>query len=270
MNKFFLLLFFIITDSFSADFNIKIYYEPIENGFKIYADNLEYCPVSIRLTFTLQNMKIEGGNKKIYVIPEQKTKQLLTVIRKADKRKASKFSYKSRYNLGDHTITTYDHEFSYILPFEKSNSFKIAQGYNGAISHNKKNALDFTMPIGTKITAIRDGTVVKVVDSNSKSCKTVECKKYNNFVIVYHSDGTFAEYTHIKNKGSLVNIGDKIVKGQKLAFSGNVGFSTGPHLHLEVFLQKLEKRQTLRTKFKIESNRSAIYLSEKHEYVRNY
>lgn len=270
MKKQFTLLFFISTYIVSAQFNIKIYYEPIENGYKVYADNMEYCPVSVKLTFKLENMRVEGGNDKIYVVPEHSTKHLLTTIKQSQKGKIYKFSYKSKYNYGDNFLKTYNSGFKYNLPFSNSESYKIDQGYNGSFSHQNSKALDFTMPIGTKIKAIRGGIVVRVVDINTKTCETEDCKKYNNFITIYHSDGTFAEYIHIKEKGALVKVGDKVTQNEDIALSGNVGFSTGPHLHLEIFLQKLEQRKTLKTQFKIDNGNKFKYLEEKEEYLRNY
>jgi len=270
MKKTFTLLFFIISFTAKAEFNIKIYYEPIENGFQVYADNMEYSPVSIKLSFTLKNMRVEGGNDKIYVVSERTTKQLLTTIRISQKGKPTKFSYKTRYNYGDNYLRTYDSDFIYNLPYSTSESYKVHQGYNGSFSHQNSKALDFTMPIGTKIKAIREGIVIRVVDTNTKSCDTEDCKKYNNLITVYHSDGTFAEYVHIKEKGSLVKVGDKVEQNQDIALSGNVGFSTGPHLHLEIFLQRLEQRETLTTKFKINKGYTSKYLEEKQFYLRDY
>lgn len=91
-----------------------------------------------------------------------------------------------------------------------------------------------------------------------------------NLIIIYHPDGTFAEYAHIKQNGSIVNIGDKVNQGEIIGYSGNVGWSTGPHLHLVVFLQKLNKRETLKTKFKTGNGDIIEYLGEKKEYIRNY
>ena len=126
------------------------------------------------------------------------------------------------------------------------------------------------MPIGTELMAVREGVVVKVIDKNSKNCGKEECKKYNNLIIIYHPDGTFAEYTHIKQNGSKVKVGDKVSKGQLIGYSGNIGWSTGPHLHLVVFNQNLKNRKTLKTKFKIGDGSIIEYLAEKEEYSRNY
>ena len=39
-------------------------------------------------------------------------------------------------------------------------------------------------------------------------------------------------YSH--NKSNLVETGDRVFKGQRVALVGNSGRSTGPHLHFEV------------------------------------
>ena len=166
--------------------------------------------------------------------------------------------------------TDYDKNYIYALPYPISNKFKIDQAYNGKLSHQNENSLDFTMPVGTNITAVRDGIIIKVVDENNKNCGTQACKKYNNFILIYHPDGTFAEYSHIKQNGSKVKVGEKVLKGQTIAYSGNTGWSTGPHLHLVIFQQKLMERKTLQTQFMTGNGEKVEYLMEKKEYSKNY
>lgn len=270
MKYYILLVLTFISTIGKAENKVKVYYEKIENGYNIFADNEEFCQVSIKIDFTTTNLGISEGNNNIYIIDPLSKKQLLTTLTVIKKGKAFKFSYKTLTNYGNHNINKYDGDYIYDLPFSTSHAFKIYQGYNGNFSHQNENSLDFTMPVGTEIKAIREGVVIKVIDENSKSCGEEECKKYNNLIIVYHTDGTFAEYTHIKHKGSTVKVGDNISKGQLLAYSGNVGWSTGPHLHLVVFLQKLDKRVTLKTKFRTGSGEKTELLVEKNEYSRDY
>lgn len=269
--KIYIFLFLVlITTVCRAKHNVKIYYEQVKDGYNIYADNQEFCPVSIKIDFTITNLDIRGGNNGIYTIAPLKKKQLLTQLTIAKKGKAYKFSYRYLTNYGNDTQENYDNDYVYNLPFSNSSSFKIYQGYNGSFSHQNQNSLDFTMPVGTEITAIRDGVVIDIVEQNDKNCGSESCKKYNNYIIIYHSDGTFAEYTHIKQKGAIVNVGDKVNKGDLIAYSGNVGWSTGPHLHLVIFLQRLNERETLKTQFKIGDGSKAEYLVEKNEYLRDY
>jgi len=82
----------------------------------------------------------------------------------------------------------------------KDEAYVINQGYMGKSTHKGINALDFSMPLGTEILAVRSGVVVKVIQSNDKSCIQKECVKFNNLIIIYHKDGTFAEYVILKKR----------------------------------------------------------------------
>jgi len=270
MKNYLLLTFLLFTSLCNAKINVKIYYEQIENGYNIYADNDEFCPISIKIDFDVTNLNIERGNNNIYVVKTKEKKQLLTSLKISKKGKAYKFSYKYWTNYGIHNNKEYDKNYIYDLPFKTSNKFKIFQGYNGTFSHQNENSLDFRMPVGTELTAIREGVVIKVIERNNKNCGKEECKKYNNLILIYHSDGTFAEYSHIKQNGSKVKVGDKVSKGQLIGYSGNVGWSTGPHLHLVIFNQNIDNRETLKTKFKIGEGNKIEYLIEKEEYSKNY
>lgn len=270
MKKYLLLALIFTVSICKAEHKVKIYYEQIENGYNVYADNDEFCPISIKIDFTVTNLNIKGGNNNVYVVNSLNKKQLLTTLKVSKNGKAYKFSYKYWTNYGNHNKNEYDENYIYDLPFKTSNKFKIFQGYNGTFSHQNENSLDFTMPVGTEIMAIREGVVIKVIEKNNKNCGKEECKKYNNLIIIYHPDGTFAEYAHIKYNGSKVKVGDEVSKGQLIGFSGNVGWSTGPHLHLVVFKQKLNRRETLKTKFRTGDGTKIEYLTEKEEYLKNY
>lgn len=244
------------------DFNL--YYEQTGEGeFTIFAENQEYYPISIRLNFTLTNIELADDGYKVYTVPE-KTKRVLTTLKVISKTNPSNFSFTSFYNMGDDSLENYDEDYEYQLPYQKGTAHKLIQGYDGAFSHKNQKSLDFSMPIGTEITAIREGIVVKVEDSYDQNCPSIECAKYNNFVTIYHADGTFASYIHLKKDGALVNVGDKITKGQTIALSGNTGFSSAPHLHLEVFKQKLNHKETLSTKFVLENGEVDLLIENKY------
>jgi murein DD-endopeptidase MepM/ murein hydrolase activator NlpD len=48
---------------------------------------------------------------------------------------------------------------------------------------------------------------------------------------VLHEDGTMAVYAHLQPESVIVRPGQRVNTGQRLGASGNTGFSTGPHLH---------------------------------------
>jgi murein DD-endopeptidase MepM/ murein hydrolase activator NlpD len=55
-----------------------------------------------------------------------------------------------------------------------------------------------------------------------------------NFVRILHDDGSMALYAHLKTGGVLVRVGQQVQAGQQIGLSGNTGFTTGPHLHFAV------------------------------------
>jgi murein DD-endopeptidase MepM/ murein hydrolase activator NlpD len=215
-------------------------------------------------------MRFSNSSQKIIVVPARAAWYKIGELDVVNLREPYRFGYQFKYNYGDATINTADTSVLYDLPFAKEKTFYVNQGYNGKFSHQGENALDLTMPEGTEIMAAREGIVVKVVQENNQSCALEVCKKYNNSVLIYHSDGSFAEYAHISFNGSLVKVGDKVKKNDIIAHSGNTGWSAGPHLHFVAFLPGMEKRRSIATKFRTGDGQSSSFLEEKQAYSKYY
>lgn len=122
---------------------------------------------------------------------------------------------------------------SYILPYPEGTGYKLLQGYNGPYGHkgHAEFGYDFQMRIGSPVIAARGGEVIKVVENNSDGTRV---PGEENVVVIKHSDGTFGRYYHLTKDGALVTAGDKVVRGARIALSGNSGASAGPHLHFDV------------------------------------
>jgi len=74
-----------------------------------------------------------------------------------------------------------------------------------------------------------------VEDSFSESCWVAGCGRFANYVVILHDDGTTGEYFHLQRSSVLVSPGDFVVRGERIARSGNTGFTTAPHLHFGVY-----------------------------------
>lgn len=250
--------------------SVKIFNENKTDGYVLYASNDELYPVSILLNLSLNNLNFSEGKQTQFVIPAQSSKFKigeLTIVKRVGK---TQFSMKSSITMGDVTVTDYDKNFVYDLPFQQGKSFVLSQGYNGKFSHKNENALDFTMPEGTDVLAARDGKIVEIVQHNSISCPTSKCNEYNNYVTIMHSDGTFSSYIHIQKNSVKFNLGDEVKRGDIIAKSGNVGWSNGPHLHFECFIGAFGARKKLVTLFKVNSSEKGELLQEGKTYMRNY
>ena len=58
---------------------------------------------------------------------------------------------------------------------------------------------------------------------------------YGNWVKINHGAATHTGYAHIANGGILVSVGQWVLPGQQIAWSGATGAATGCHLHFEVY-----------------------------------
>jgi murein DD-endopeptidase MepM/ murein hydrolase activator NlpD len=127
----------------------------------------------------------------------------------------------------------------YMLPYDRDASFEVSQGRIGRTSHFKgsddENAIDWLMPIGTKVRAAHPGTVVGIRKDTTVSGLDPSFKPLANHVLIKHDDGTLGDYLHLKPDGVAVRLGQKIREGDLLGYSGNTGYTDRPHLHFVVF-----------------------------------
>jgi len=128
----------------------------------------------------------------------------------------------------------------YQYPYADGDYFPIVQGFGGGYSHSgaSQYAVDFAMPIGTPIHAARAGIVIDLVAHHTRGGASRNYAKYANYLVILHGDDTTGEYYHLRKGGVAVTQGERVTAGQKIAYSGNTGFSSLPHLHFAVYHAK--------------------------------
>ncbi|NUT56501.1 MAG: peptidoglycan DD-metalloendopeptidase family protein [Thermoleophilia bacterium] len=82
--------------------------------------------------------------------------------------------------------------------------------------------IDLAVPNGTPVVAAAAGTVIVAGWMGG----------YGNLVVIDHGGGISTAYGH--NTSVTVGVGQQVAQGQLIAYSGNTGHSTGPHVHFEV------------------------------------
>lgn len=100
---------------------------------------------------------------------------------------------------------------------------------SGAYNGSGHNGVDFGTPVGTPVKAALSGTIVETGNTDVYP----GCYSYGTWVLIQHPNGLSTLYGHL----SQVNVsnGQSVSTGDLIGYSGNTGYSTGPHLHFTVF-----------------------------------
>jgi len=99
------------------------------------------------------------------------------------------------------------------------------QVYNG----KGHNGIDLGAPIGTPVKSALSGEIVGTGDTDTV-CPSAS---YGKWVLVQHGNGLSTLYAHL----SVIKVtaGQNVGTGDIIGYSGNTGYSTGPHLHFTVY-----------------------------------
>jgi len=82
--------------------------------------------------------------------------------------------------------------------------------------------VDFAGKLGSDVVSVASGIVTLAKDKYG----------FGKLVEISHGNGYLTRYAH--NSKLLVEVGDKVEKGEVIAKMGSTGRSTGPHVHFEV------------------------------------
>ena len=209
-----------------------------ETGAQVlFARNDGPAPVSVLVRLTIaENVSTDNPMPAVAVIAPHSRHRLVRLSQE-NRRLAWRYQYGWSWRLGDYTATPTSYA-AYRVPWLDGRAFRIGQAPGGrTTTHDKpwnRNAIDVSMPEGTPIVAARAGTVIEVTEGFSEGGKDQSFVNKANIVRVVHDDGTLAEYVHLMQGGSAVRVGEKVAAGKLIGYSGNTGFSSGPHLHFAV------------------------------------
>jgi murein DD-endopeptidase MepM/ murein hydrolase activator NlpD len=90
--------------------------------------------------------------------------------------------------------------------------------------------IDFAVPVGTPVMASGNGTVLVAGRSNG----------YGNYMKIDMGNGMGFAYGHLSRFAPGIHPGSHVRQGEVVAYSGNTGLSTGPHLHYEILVHNVQ------------------------------
>ena len=197
----------------------------------VYLENPLRCPLRFKITSTdtafsttlkpVQNIMLAFAKDTLIQIPATQ-KQAQSVL--------------INHGFGNPNQQIQDVKFT--LPFLSGSSYTVIQGYNGNFSHKdeySKYAMDFNLKQGDTVCAAEDGYVVGVIRNYKEGGNSKKWRDYANFITIYHAhSGLYTQYAHLKQNGSLVDVGDFVRMGDPIGLAGRTGFTNIQHLHFNV------------------------------------
>ncbi len=92
------------------------------------------------------------------------------------------------------------------------------------------NGMDIATPLGTPVFAAADGKVIAVGNNDVSAWRKYQ---YGKHIMIEHANNLTTLYAHLSKQ--VVSVGDTVQRGTLIGYSGNTGYSTGPHLHFGLY-----------------------------------
>lgn len=217
---------------------VEVRRDPVPGGAQIIARNECLCPAQLAVWITAaDNLQGELAAQRALAVLPPGAEQTVMVLRARQTGAPMSFELQHGFILGD-PAAEHRPDVSYLPPIAPASEFLVTQAAPDRITHvtpDSQHAIDIAMPEGSGVFAAREGTVVAVAYANFLG--GVDAAKFvskANQVRILHDDGTFAVYAHLAWDSIRVRPGQRVARGERIAASGNTGFTTGPHLHFVV------------------------------------
>ncbi len=104
------------------------------------------------------------------------------------------------------------------------------------------SGVDFRAAVGTPVKAMASGVVAGVGDTDT----VCPGASFGKFVFIKYDNGLASAYGHLSL--AKASVGDRVSRGEVVAYSGNTGYSTGPHLHVTLYAPNSAEVRTLPSK----------------------
>jgi murein DD-endopeptidase MepM/ murein hydrolase activator NlpD len=208
--------------------------ERTPTGADVYASNQIGGPVEIELKLTdASNVDTLPALPLRQVLPAGQGRVLVTRISVLAAEQPASYGLTMAAMPGD--PRSVPRPVNYSLPLDDNSGWQVGQGFHGGFSHHDEQnlyAVDLIVPEGTPVLAARSGVVMQTESGFDRAGLSAD--KYGdraNLIRILHDDGSMAIYAHLKENGVYVRVGQHVDLGQQIGITGNTGFSSGPHLH---------------------------------------
>jgi hypothetical protein len=193
-----------------------------EKNLTLIAYNSSEIPYTIQIEFvSLENLKSLEGDLILKVARPGKTN--LVTLQSIYINEKTSFNYRTKLFKGEYLPSTAS-DFHYIAPFEKGVSFSMRRIIPKSdpaipIENLPYTGVLFTTDRPVRICAPRKGIVSEMRMDQIPNSEEIADFESENYIEIYHQDGTFSRLSGLKHNSAKVTIGETVIPGQVLAES---------------------------------------------------
>ncbi|MHB2016608.1 MAG: hypothetical protein ACYCW6_06630, partial [Candidatus Xenobia bacterium] len=143
--------------------------------------NLTRADITFDFNLDLEHLEAAAPLPRRVVVGPLQTREAVTVRRMTAQGWSYRYSISCTFGRPD----TPPDNYAYRLPYADGATYQVVQGYGGSFSHHDDDSwysLDFDMPEGTPVLAVRDGVVALVVNNYTRGGASEEYRNKANLV----------------------------------------------------------------------------------------
>lgn len=237
MKTLFLLLLLVAGLHFTSFGQIEIETERDKEGVvSFYAINRTPVPHTILINFSqLQNMTTTGGGNVTALASPGRSR--VATLKPTLSGQGTNYRYSYSYVKGN-IFAKSKNPAVYLIPVEAGQEVMAAQMNPLAdrLTEGEKTGsyvgVSFSFSSPTMIVAPRKGVVSDMKMDFEGNKENLSFNRAENFIELYHEDGTFTKISVLKAGSAKVKEGDLVFPGDVIAQSGGENYSSGPHVRM--------------------------------------
>lgn len=201
-----------------------------------YAVNPTKIPYSVVLNFSqLQNMTTPGGGNVTAISSPGRSK--VATLKPTLAGQGTNYRYAYSFAKGNVYGKT-KIEPVYLIPVAEGTPVKAILNNNISNTLNKEEkdnsyvGISFIFEQATLIVAPRKGVIAEMKMDYATDNENLNFSAEENYMEIYHEDGTITKLTVLKSGSAKVEVGDQVLPGQVLAESAGENYQHGPHVRM--------------------------------------
>lgn len=200
-----------------------------------------------KLALETEKNKLQVKQKSLDIVKAEQAKELAVTKNQESNYKAILADKKKKKEAFEKELFDYENKLKYVLnpgSIPKANtsalswpldSVLITQQFGKTNASGRlyvsgtHNGVDFRAAVGTPVKSSGNGVVAGTGDTDA-DCKGVS---FGRWILIKYDNGLATTYGHLSKIS--VTPGQQVLAGDVVGYSGNTGYSTGPHLHVSMY-----------------------------------